>query len=1027
MMTGESRNAAAFREETATLIGHCREDISSGWIAGLRAEWGEHADDRISLLQEEQRLGQDLLTMVVKSLRAPPARVKSADRHLLDKVRTRRYSVLDLFMEVCCLEQSIQEVLGGKSELNQVGLVQAMALVSGELRHALKNVIRDTSDIYEHVLERSNRAFCQVDEEGRIVYANAEFTRLTGCEEPTGRNLASFFDDPQAKLVADALRGPKPVLRPLCIRTGNGRRVAVGADIGPLNIGGDNRGGYAGLVDISGPMELQTRIFDRSPLGITKVNLNQEFTYANPTVLRLLRTNSLAGKHIRDIFDEENYAEVQNQLLRRMKGESSEYGVKFKRLSDGKLIPAMLAAMPDIDLQGTVVGAVCISRPVLLEETSAEIHRRVHTLRDGRQILAAVAEVIGGILAFDLFSVSVYSADRQHARELFSCRPGGAFESPRRWWLLTDSMVQWIDQNRESFDGDLTEYLSQERWQPLREDRAFQPLLDAGVRFFMTMPVVRADRVVASVTVFCRDRFNEDDVAILKRLPLDHAVLMALNSEEEKDLRFRLDLVANVSLISSDLERVAKIVVNALAERYGWTNVGIYQVDQSSAQIRLLSQCSASAECRLPPGSTQPINQGVLGYVYHRREAVNITNVWTDPRFKGDSRPPVPGAVSVLCLPIVGEDRVRWLLNVEDAKENAFAPEEERALEILLAELAGLLERSRKHHFLRAVLESVSDAILVTDERDTVRSVNPAVKRLLGYSETEMVGQPLRQYFRDEQSAASVLAASGNRTDSVWLRQKDGKYREVLLSVSRLPGEGGGRVFTAKDLLPYQRSERLEALERMYAEIASQTKTPLSLAFTWLQRLAARGGPADTADTLRKVQQQLGHLGLTYDRLFLAEGTGLAVPYHEVLLDLSEIVAAVRRDLPEAELKSVDIECQEHLPHVRGDLYQLWFCVMTILSYLLRFVPEDKQLRLLISGGNGQATIELIGYLPEVTDLRGEQDSSRMALAKGLADMALGQETIRRFVANHRGTFHEPTRQGDAVRFRIDLPAAGET
>ena len=68
--------------------------------------------------------------MVVKSLRAPPARVKSADRHLLDKVRTRRYSVLDLFMEVCCLEQSIQEVLGGKSGLTQVGVVQAMALIT---------------------------------------------------------------------------------------------------------------------------------------------------------------------------------------------------------------------------------------------------------------------------------------------------------------------------------------------------------------------------------------------------------------------------------------------------------------------------------------------------------------------------------------------------------------------------------------------------------------------------------------------------------------------------------------------------------------------------------------------------------------------------------------------------------------------------------------------------------------------------------------------------------------------------------
>src|SRR5581483_8824171 len=58
----------------------------------------------------------------------------------------------------------------------------------------------------------------------------------------------------------------------------------------------------------------------------------------------------------------------------------------------------------------------------------------------------------------------------------------------------------------------------------------------------------------------------------------------------------------------------------------------------------------------------------------------------------------------------------------------------------VLVVLADLTERERSAALLRSVLGSVNDAILTIDDCGTVRSANPAVERLFGYPEGEVVG-----------------------------------------------------------------------------------------------------------------------------------------------------------------------------------------------------------------------------------------------------------------------------------------------
>ncbi len=66
-------------------------------------------------------------------------------------------------------------------------------------------------------------------------------------------------------------------------------------------------------------------------------------------------------------------------------------------------------------------------------------------------------------------------------------------------------------------------------------------------------------------------------------------------------------------------------------------------------------------------------------------------------------------------------------------------------------------EPRRDHHhknYLNTVLNSLSDAVLVTSPDGILKSCNEATQRLLGYQESDLVGKPLTSFIDDERIAA---------------------------------------------------------------------------------------------------------------------------------------------------------------------------------------------------------------------------------------------------------------------------------
>jgi PAS domain S-box-containing protein len=596
---------------------------------------------------------------------------------------------------------------------------------------------------------------------------------------------------------------------------------------------------------------------------------------------------------------------------------------------------------------------------------------------------------------------------------------------------MTAAMAEFTASRELRAIDDLDELFKRPGFVELKEEMVSGKNWAERSRSFVRCPVIRGARVVASVAIARRQpqAFDEFEKEIFATLPLREAALMALYFEERKNLCFRLDLMQTIFSDWADQGKVAQIIVQRLIDNYDWENAAFFHVDEKQGKLRLISQKARNdhPDFLFPKDYVQPLEEGILGYVYRTKQPLNIPNLAEDSSFSTIAKQMLKTkTVSELCLPILIRDKVCWMLNIEDPRENAFSQEEVDELQTILDELKNLLHGVLTRHFVEATVRSASDAILVTDARGVISRVNPAAESLLGYLPEELIGKSISTLLPVRKLLQQVLDGRRLSGDEVSLVRKDGAKIPALLSSSPLPKELGGVVFIAGDRSLFNRVKELEYLGKMYHEIAVETKTPLALAFSWLNTICVNEqGPQTSTlfEAVSKVIQQLKRVELTFDRLALYDPKAGLIPYNEMLLSVSEILRLILDEFPTNERNKIKQEYQVNLPPIRGDIYQLTFCVRTILSYLLRFVPQDGSIQIKVSPSGGWIAIVIAGFMPRIDTSEAEY-LRHESLSEALADIALGENIIRGFVANHKGLYHQPLRNGEDVTFRIDLPGA---
>ncbi len=183
-----------------------------------------------------------------------------------------------------------------------------------------------------------------------------------------------------------------------------------------------------------------------------------------------------------------------------------------------------------------------------------------------------------------------------------------------------------------------------------------------------------------------------------------------------------------------------------------------------------------------------------------------------------------------------------------------------------LGDLQFALERMRQKlnettitkNYLNTVLNSLSDAVLVTSPDGVVKSCNEATERLLGYSESDLLDKPLISFIDEQHRGAFDLSNSAPEARETVLRTASGQTIPVSMASSSISTEDPqfqGNIYVARNITERKRAERRI---RYLARYDTLTKMPNRMQFQHLlQQAIARS---------RRNQRSLALLYLDLDR-----------------------------------------------------------------------------------------------------------------------------------------------------------------
>ena len=1028
-------------QEIAEYLHPALAEIYADWFQQLQRCFGIEAGEKIAYLDTNRQAGKDLLGLLLDSLkyctRISELRIDS----LYSKIRSIDYSISDYYTEADCLEQCLDCFLRSLGCLTDRQILDATTTIRQRLNAITKRILNECSQIYEHMVETSKTGFCQTDLQGRIVFANREIERLAEERPLMGKSLEAYFSGDDQNIVRNAILSPDsqgPGIVRLTMVSVKGFQTVVNAEIGPLIIDGHHKGGYAHIIDISVAERLHKRLYDRALLGIVKLNRKGEILFANRSMLQMLNMQDYQGSSVFDLLPNESSRKlVRSQLDSRFGWKSDEYPMELLRSGDHEKVPVMISAFPESDLSGQrVVGSFAIVRNVVAQK----MRQLIESYHDEKKLLQAVLKKLSLVVPFDLATVSMYSSDRKFACPIYSSNSHEEKVWQRRWWKLTPARIKWVSQEDIRVVEDIEQFLEQPDWVGLKQEPDIQKLLDEGYKSSITYPIFRDRVLVASVSLISKSSMFYKDYHKhqLLNLPIRSAVYMALYYRGLSETKFMSDLIMSLSNTGNDIDAVARVLLEAVAAYSKRQSVSLFKVNKKSGIIRLIDQAQTDPKYMIRKGYDQKTSQGVLGYVSRHEIVANIGNVLSDIRFKKFYRNAVTSVQmhSELCIPIHFGGAL-WLLNIEDEQIDAFSLEEQKELEQMMNEVGSYLEKTWLSRFLEASLRSSSDAVLVTDCDGRVIQVNKAAIDMLPIDEVQQcsgqVADPacralihitplsLREIFADPQEAVKTIESGYNPPGAIKLKRRAGGTIPVVLTRIDLQEDFGRTIYFASDLTAQHRLKQIENIEKIYHELAIQTKTPLSLALGWIDRLKRRQDHSDSKDTLDKCLRQLKKLEITYNRLALYAAEQEALPFNPTLFEIAEVIEAVKTDLPTGELSRIKWRHPKGQGLIQGDIFQLRFCLETILAYLLRFTTSGYKIDFDVSRIRNDCVTQITGWAPGFENPMGDAARLIEQDARAEADMALGQRLVERIVARHNGKF-TVTGQGPGIKtFRLSL------
>jgi PAS domain S-box-containing protein len=504
---------------------------------------------------------------------------------------------------------------------------------------------------------------------------------------------------------------------------------------------------------------------------------------------------------------------------------------------------------------------------------------------------------------------------------------------------------------------------------------------------------------------------------------------------ERKEAEQRLNAQYAVTRIleeSATLDEVFPKILETISESLGWQISKVWHLDRPADVLRCgqtwyAPSVDVAESGEITQQSTLPRGVGLPGRVWASGKPVWISDAVRDPK----SIPFNEGLHGAVAFPILLRGEV---LGVMGFFSREIRPPDAAVLEMLRTfgtQIGQYVERKQAEKTLReseaqlnAILDNLTEGVLMADLQGHVIFANPAARTMLGVSPEEPL-EELPDPWEDFHLPEAVAHCAQNREGiEARVRYKETFLRIRLECLAEHENDQGDVLVVVQDL---SEGRRLEASQqRFLANAAHQLSTP-TMAILGAAELLATGDDADPTIRRRLLNhifsegrrmQQLSETLLRLSRV----GWDQREPSSEIL-DLSRAgQQAIERMAPLIEnmgLRALVEGESTTTTCVRGDPQWLQEVLLTLLSNAIKHSSRGADIRLRVSAGTITVEDEGAGISPD--DL--PHIFERFYRGKGSSEgFGLGLPICRELIERMGGSISISSREGVGTAVEIQLP-----
>ena len=342
-------------------------------------------------------------------------------------------------------------------------------------------------------------------------------------------------------------------------------------------------------------------------------------------------------------------------------------------------------------------------------------------------------------------------------------------------------------------------------------------------------------------------------IAVVVEVTEAHRTRVALEASEAK-LRF-LDSLGRAVADSRNADDILAVTTQMTAQHIGMSNCAYADMDEDEDGFTIRGNWHAEGSPSIV-GRYRLSDFGALavGELRAGRPFI-IADCAAELPPAQAKRLEAMGIAATVCMPLIKQGRLTALMAVHDRRPHHWSDDElavirevtERSwAHIQRAGAEGVMRAREAHH--RQILDSAVDyGIVATDLDGRITLWNRGAAEMLGWSEAEMLGQPIAAFFtpedrevgRPEAKRAEALD-TGRAVDARWHLKKSGVRFWGLSEMTPLRDEAGtpiGFVKLIRDRTDEYKAEAASACSRSTSPPISSAPPPSSAASSASPRL----------------------------------------------------------------------------------------------------------------------------------------------------------------------------------------------